>query len=625
MIRKNITENKNDPKKAIELTNNLQYNAFADANFRNAETKRLISNMGNRVGQSEKAVLPISQLANGPVMLYQNSITEKDPLERKKFIADKMVEECHLKLKQRIISYRNMLSCPEVDEIVDNVTNEAIVNDGRGQIVSLGVNDHYPGIAIGDQTKEKLQQDFNNLMQTVFCFNDVARDVFKKFLTEGAQFWEVVYNKEMNKIVGVNHLPSYNMLVIVDRGEVVGYRQILDNEYGGVTLNLSSVNQGRYSYIDYHVNQILWWDYRSWGLGGMNDRMSYLEPAKKHVNILNNLENAYAKYIIMRGFEKRIHYIATGKMPPAKAEEHIQRQANVLNRRMFFNGDTGEIMGSERISAMTDDIFIPQPDGSQPSKIDQLPAGTQVGEVTPLNYFREKIYQALKYPRNRSRMNTQQSPQASIGRPGEIDVEQVVLTRFIENMQASFGKCLIDLFVMFLETRTDYDEKIKDPKLFRVVFEQSNVFKMLKECEVNNLKLDMLLKVKEFITDHSGGPNDIFAEEFVMKEFVKLSDEQYSLNQMLKEKELIKHIRNKERMDEYHKQAKSLEVPEDNANNDMGGSFGGGIGPDLGGGSMGPDLGSPGGEMGGDLGNEPAPEANPTEGAPEELPVPEEK
>lgn len=620
MIRSPNEREYRDP--VAELTNNPKYKNFEDR-FRKTENNRIKDTLKNKVGQSERAVLPVSAVQGGPILMYSN-LNNKSPLERKKFIADKIVEDSHQKLKMRVISYRNMLKSPEVSEIISNVTNEAITDNGNGKIISLGIDDNYPGIAIGDGTKATLQQDFNFVMQSIFDFNSVAKETFEKFLIEGAQFWEVVYNEEKNKIEGVNHLPSYNMLVIVDEGVVVGFRQILDNEYGGINMNRKIATNGTYSYIDYHVNQILWWDYRSWGLGGINDRMSYLEPAKKYVNILDNLENAYAKYIIVRGQEKRIYYISTGKMTSIKAEEHMQRQAKALNSKLFFDGDNGTIMGSERISAMTEDLFIPVPDGSTPSKVDTLPAGVNVGEITPLNYFREKIYQALKYPRSRSRMNTQQGQSYSIGKPGEIDVEQITLTKFIESMQFSFGKTLIDLFIMYLETRVEYSEAIKDPKLFRVCFEQSNVFKLIKESEMLNLRLDLLAKAQPFIADHTGGPNDLLAKELVLKRYAMMSDEEYSLNEQYKDKEFLRKLRDKERLDELNKQAKTLDVPDDNADT-IGGMGGGGMGGDFGGGGMG-DMG---GDLGGDLPPEGAPtgEEAPIDAPPEELPelnIPEE-
>lgn len=582
------------------ITNNPKYEEFGG--FRKLETHKRNQKLKEKIGQSEKAVIPMAYLNSGTTLMYSN-LSGKNPVERRSAIADKAVEQYHQKLKQKILSYRNMLKSPEVSDILDNVVNEAITDNGRGKIISLAINDEYPGIAIGDGTKINLQQDFNNVMQTIFEFNQIASESFKKFLVEGSQFWEVVYNKEKNKIIGVNQLPSYNMLVIVDKGEIVGYRQIIDNEYGGLDPEMQKkARNGVYQYIDYHVNQILWLNYGAYGPDGINDRMSYLEPAKKFVNTLENMENAYAKYIIMRGQEKRVVYVSTGKMPPTKAEEHLQRVSTALNRKFYFDPSEGNIIGAERIQAMCEDIFIPLPDGQQPSRIEQLPAGANVGEVTPLNYFREKIYQALKYPRSRSRMNTQSAQPYSIGKPGEIDVEQVTLTKFIESLQQKFGSILIDLFIMYLETRTEYDDKIKDKKLYRVVFEQSNVFKLIKESEMINLRMDLLAKIQPFISDHSGGPNDIFAKEFVLKEYVGMSDDEYSRNEQLKDKEFVKRLREKERLDELNRQSGNLNDHEGEpegmdsfggGSSDFGGGFGGG---ELGGGSEAAPAGEPSGE-----------------------------
>ena len=413
----------------------------------------------------------------------------------------------------------------------------------------------------------------------------------------------------------MNQLPSYNMLVIVDKGEIVGYRQVIDAEYGGMNLNKPGVMQsGMYQFIDYHINQILWWDYGMWG-NGVNDRYSYLEPARKLVNTLSNMEDAYSKYVIMRGHEKRVYYIATGKMTPSKAEEHVKRQEQVLNRRMYFNADDGTIVGNERIQAMSEDFYIPLPDGSQPSRIETLQAGMNLSEVTPLNYMREKIYQALKYPRSRSRLNQPSAPSYSPGKPGEIDREEITLTRFIENMQNKFGKVLIDLFIMYLETRTEYGEELKNPKLYSVLFEQSNLFKLYKEAEITSLRLDILQKAQPFITDHTNGPNDIFSLEVVLKDFCRFNDEQYLRNKECKDRELIQYLRMKERTDELNKQTQSLQTPEDGQG---GGDFGGGgsLG-DLGGAPMGEPVEAP---LGGPTETPPLAGANPGEEAPPETP-----
>lgn len=572
---------RNDMNHVDDSTNNPAYANFTK--FNKKDTNRKSDVIRHKVGQSERAIIsPTIGVNSGANIVYGGVFDNLAPAERKKRIAEKIVEENYLKNKQRVINYRKLANTAEVSEILENVANEAIIDNNEGQIISLTIRDNYPNVAIGDITKLKLMQEFNQLMQNVVEFDEYAKKYFIKLLTEGSVFWEVVYNEDKNEIVGLNQLPGYNMMVIVDRGEVVGYRQILDHEYGGYGTgnDRTLTHNGMYTYVDYHVNQILWWDYGSWG-NGINDRYSYLEVAKKNVNILSNMEDAYARYVILRGHEKRVYYIATGKMPPAKAEEHVQRQANALNRRMFYNSGDGSIVGNENIQAMSEDFYIPLPDGQQASKIETLQAGINIGEVTPLNYFREKIYQALKYPRSRSRMNQPNSPQYSTGKPGEIDREEITLTRFIESLQKGCGKILVELFVMFLETKPEYEEALKDPKLYSVKFEQSNLFKLFKEAEVTSLRLDILSKAQPFITDHTNGPNDIFSLEMVLKDFCRLSDEQYLKNKKLKDKELVEMLRQKERQEELNKETMSLNTPEDGGGvggdvGDFGGGFGGG-------------------------------------------------
>jgi hypothetical protein len=117
-----------------------------------------------------------------------------------------------------------------------------------------------------------------------------------------------------------------------------------------------------------------------------------------------------------------------------------------------------------------------------------------------------------------------------------------------------------------------------------------------------NLRMDLLAKIQPFISDHSGGPNDIFAKEFVLKEYVGMSDDEYSRNEQLKDKEFVKRLREKERLDELNRQSGNLNDHEGEpegmdsfggGSGDFGGGFGGG---ELGGGSEAAPAGEPSGE-----------------------------
>lgn len=602
------TQGLRDSNRVTDVTHNPVYSNFDD--FRAAENERRSNARKNQIGQSEDSINDVIGTQAG-VVLYNYG--NKDPLDRRKDLADKLGSQWADQLRIRYSNYVRLAKRPEVRYVLETICNEAIVTSESGQISTLKIFDNFPNVSIGNATKVQLQQDFNEMLQTVMDFDDNAWDWFKKFLIEGGLFFEVGYSESMNQITGIRLLPSYNMIVVVEDGVVVGYRQIIDKTaYDTNRQNMTYYTMGgdlTKDYVDYHPNQILWWDYKERGFGGINDRQSFLENARKVANQLKNIEDSIVRYRILRGHEKRAFYIPTGNMPPIKAEEHLRRQSENLNRRLYYNTEDGTIVGLEKITAMMEDYYFALPEGSQAAKIDTIAAGANLGEITDLNYFKQLLYQALLFPASRSvTMAGQQQAQATVGKPGEITRDEIVLTRFIERLQRSFStQVAIPLFIMYLETMDKYEADIKNEKYFTCKFTQSNLFKLYKEAEVTNTRFDILEKASKYIDDGTEGPNSIFAKEFVLKKYFNLSDEEFAENMILIQRERLATARNIAKKKQIDQENMELSNPSDMTGGGGGGQFG--------------DFGSAVNGMGG--APEPAPGG--TEEIPaENAPIPEE-
>ena len=570
-----IRQPQNGMRNIIEdMTHNPFYENFGQ--LRQAETTRKRESKQNLIGQSEDSIVSLD--GNAAVVVYNYG--NKNPLDRRKDIADKLVVQWHDELKHRYANYHRLSKRPEVRYVLETICDEAVVGNEDDQICSLQINENFPDIAIGKAAKVHLQQDFNNIMQTILKVDDNLWKWFKKFLIEGSLFFEVGYSKEMDKITGLRILPSYNMIVLVEDGEVIGYRQIIDKTAHDTDRQYATYytmgGDLTKDWIDYHPNQILWWDYDERGFDGINDRLSFLENARKVANQLKNIEDSIVRYRILRGHEKRVFYIATKNMPPQKAEEHLRRQAENLNRKLYYNTDDGTIVGLEKIQSMVEDYYFAQPDGETPSKIDTLAAGANLGEITDLNYFKMLLYQAMLFPASRSvSMAGTDNGQYSVGKPGEITRDEIVLTRFIERIQRSFSsQVAIPLFIMFLETSEKYDSGIKNEKFFTCKFTQSNLFKIFKEAEVLNTKFDVLGKAAPYIDDGTDGPNSIFAKEYVLKNIFHMSDEEWAKNENLKALERLERIRNNAKKEELDKENMNLTNPGDMTGDAGGGQFG---------------------------------------------------
>lgn len=259
------------------------------------------------------------------------------------------------------------------------------------------------------------------------------------------------------------------------------------------------------------------------------------------------------------------------------AEEHLRRQTENLNRRLYYNTEDSTIVGLEKVTAMMEDYYFAMPEGSQAAKIDTVPAGANLGEITDLNYFKQLLYQALLFPASRSvTMAGKENAPASVGKPGEITRDEIVLTRFIERIQRSFSTHVaIPLFIMKLETMDKYDQSIKDVKFFTCKFTQSNLFKLYKEAEVTNTRLDLLDKASKYIDDGTDGPNSILSKEFVLKTYFGMSDEEWAMNKSMIEMERLQAARNLAKTKAVNADNMELGNPGDMTGAAGGGQFGG--------------------------------------------------
>jgi len=77
---------------------------------------------------------------------------------------------------------------------------------------------------------------------------------------------------------------------------------------------------------------------------------------------------------------------------------------------------------------MLEDYWLPRREGNRGTEITTLPAGQNLGELSDVNYFQNKLFQALNVP-----MSRLQPGQAgfNLGRSAEISRDEVKFTKFL--------------------------------------------------------------------------------------------------------------------------------------------------------------------------------------------------
>ena len=112
---------------------------------------------------------------------------------------------------------------------------------------------------------------------------------------------------------------------------------------------------------------------------------------------LRMMEDAMLIYRLARAPERRIFYIDVGNLPSSKAELFIERVKEKFKKEKYTRGNG--IDNRYNPLAADEDYFVPIK-GNQGTKIETLPGATNLGEVTDVSYFRDKLLAALKVPKD---------------------------------------------------------------------------------------------------------------------------------------------------------------------------------------------------------------------------------
>ena len=112
---------------------------------------------------------------------------------------------------------------------------------------------------------------------------------------------------------------------------------------------------------------------------------------------LRLMEDAMLIYRLARAPERRIFYIDVGSLPTSKAELFMERVKEKFKKEKYMRG--AGVDARYNPLAADEDYFVPIK-GNQGTRIETLPGAQNLGEVTDVSYFRDKLLAALKVPKD---------------------------------------------------------------------------------------------------------------------------------------------------------------------------------------------------------------------------------
>ena len=423
-----------------------------------------------------------------------------------------------------VTRYRDMSLTADIDRAVEEIINEAIVQETDEKIVELNLSSlPYP-----DNVKAAIISEFNNV-KNLLNFEEKSYDVFKRWYIDGRLYYHVIID-EKNPRMGIKELrnidprkirkireqkkrkdPKSEAVVTQTTKEYYIY-----NEKG---YNAQGIGSGAAAYSAVGVkiakDAIV---HCTSGLMDTNGTMviSYLHKAIKPLNQLRVLEDATVIYRISRAPERRIFYIDVGNLPKMKAEQYLRDMMVRHKNRLVYDATTGEVRDDRKFMTMLEDYWLPRREGGKGTEITTLPGGENLGKMEDVEYFQKKLYQSLNVPA--TRLQTEQT--YSIGRATEITRDEVKFAKFISRMRAKFStlflKCLEKQLV--LKGVVTVEDWKSMSQYIKFDYSKDNYYEELKETDVLNSRLN----AAQLLTPYIG---KYYSHSWIRSNIFKQSDE----------------------------------------------------------------------------------------------------
>jgi hypothetical protein len=223
---------------------------------------------------------------------------------------------------------------------------------------------------------------------------------------------------------------------------------------------------------------------------------SYLEPARKLFKQYTLIEDAMLIHRITRAPERRTFYVNVGAIPPNEVENYIQRMIGKMKKTPLIDSQTGQYNMKFNQQNLLEDFFIPVRGNDQSTRIDTA-KGLEYNAIEDVQYFREKLFAALKIPKAFMGYEKDLTGKATLA------AEDIRFARTIERIQRIIVSELKKVALVHLyahgytnESITNFDIQLTNPS---IIYEQERIAMMKEKIDLANQAVENSSLPRDYI------------------------------------------------------------------------------------------------------------------------------
>ena len=429
--------------------------------------------------------------------------------------------------------YREMALHPECDSAIEDIVNEAIVSDTNDSPVQIDLDN----LNASDGIKKKIRDEFKYILE-LLDFDKKSHEIYRNWYVDGRLYYHKVIDLK-NPQEGIQELRYIDALKM---------RYVRQNKKkkddGNTFAKIRSDNPMDYEFPEleeYFVyspktayptanpaavgtsNGIkMSRDSITYCTSGLVDRnkgstLSYLHKAIRSLNQLRMIEDSLVIYRLSRAPERRIFYIDVGNLPKVKAEQYLRDVMMRYRNKLVYDASTGEIRDDKKYMSMLEDFWLPRREGGRGTEISTLPGGQNLGEITDIKYFQEKLYKSLNVPPTR----IGGEGGFNLGRSSEILRDELKFSKFVGRLRKRFSNMFSDMLrtqLILKNIITPEDWEIMNEHI-QYDFLYDNHFAELKDAELLNERLALVGTAEPYVGKY-------FSVDYVRRKILRQTDQE---------------------------------------------------------------------------------------------------
>lgn len=428
--------------------------------------------------------------------------------------------------QQKREALRKLALQPELEDILDVMTNESIVYDTDLTYFAepfIEIQELHDIKVEHQKTIEDTMGKYYRKFYKMLNWKYNAWDDFKRWLIEGILAWEIVYDniEKPTEIIGLIPIDPATLTKKYENNKWYWV------QYKGMQGKERKLLDAQVIYVPFQETNSV-------------NRISYLERLIRPFNIYRIVEQAQLIWTITNSSYKMKFTIPIKGMSKTLGMQTLSTAMNRYKEDIKFISDSGELsVNGQSMMPFNKEYWMPESDHGTPS-IEQIGGdGPELNDNDQLKYHKNNLYKISKIPLSRF---DQESGETWFGADAtSVARTEIDFARFVNRLRNQFAQIILKplklqmaLSIPELQDNREFLEAIS------LQFKSYNLFEEMMEMELMQKRVEFIQTMKESMIDMDKEGNEIkyFSSKFLVQKYLKYSSEDIKLNKKLKEQEI---------------------------------------------------------------------------------------